>query len=45
MKKETPTPRSTEVIDATMLDSDDFAFDEGEDDGGEYGDVIEIDSD
>lgn len=30
------------VIDATMLDEDDFAFG---DDGKEYDDVIEIDSD
>ena len=39
------TPQSAEVIDATMLDSDDF-FGEGEGgEAGEYDDVIEIDSD
>lgn len=37
-------PKTPEVIDATMLGEDDFDFDEG-DGGGEYDDVIEIDSD
>ena len=41
VKKDTG-PAQAEVIDATMLDEDDFGFgDEGE----EYDDVIEIDSD
>lgn len=47
-KKEIHTPKSAEVIDATMLDSNDFTFgedDDEDDDGGEYDDVIEIDSD
>ena len=35
-------PAQAEVIDATMLDEDDFRFGE---EGEEYDDVIEIDSD
>lgn len=42
---EVPQPTRQEVIDATMLDEDDFMFDDTYSDGDDDDDIIEVDSD